>query len=79
MPLFDYYCEGCKAAQVDVLVARYDEERVCPVDDDHGPMRRLPSAAAFSVKGFSARNLYAGGQVKEVKSGDKHVKVEVRS
>jgi len=83
MPLFDYKCPDpeCGAVRKDVLVRNADEQVEClnhrslnvPV------MERLPATPSFVVKGFSAKNLYAGGQTKEVKVKEKNMRVTVKS
>lgn len=62
MPLYDFVCRGCGALRSDVLLS---------TSSSTGPeccgtsMERQACAPSFHVKGYAAKNLYAGGQRKE--------------
>lgn len=58
MPTFDYVCDTC-GRHAERIVPNAETPVPCPADIIHGPMRRLISAPAFSVKGFNARTGYA--------------------
>lgn len=70
MPFYDYECDDCGRRETRYRsIAERDDWGVCPScgmwvqhpDAAVGPgyMRRVPSAPAFTVKGFNAANGYA--------------------
>ena len=60
MPLFDYECLTCGAVKKDVLVISPQATVQCEIDRQ--AMERRPSAPAFKVEGFNAKNGYATGE-----------------
>lgn len=65
VPIFDYSCPVCKVT-VEVFHPTHEAAKLpayCPyctrVNDGDVVMERLPSAPAFYVEGFSAKNGYS--------------------
>lgn len=77
MPIWDFCCvnEECEHVVMDRFMT---PGRDVPVHCGK-KMMKMPASGAFVVKGFSQQNGYSGGQSKEVKVKDKHVKVVVNS
>jgi hypothetical protein len=85
MPLFDYECPSCGEVK-EFLITPESPAPLCIHLHNNRRSReifkmdRLPSAPATPViKGFSAKNGYAGGQQYEVKQKDRHIKVVVNT
>lgn len=77
MPLRDFKCanDECDAVVLDRFM---NPGRLVP-EHCGQPMVQLPSAPAFHVKGFAAKNGYSGGQTYEVKVKEKDMRVVVKS
>ena len=60
MPLFDYKCPWCDHIDRDVLEPAETLWRWCKSCHEEY-MERMPSAPAFSIKGYSAANGYSKG------------------
>jgi len=71
MPLFDFVCEQCGRKRFDALLPNGNVPVLCPATLSHGPMKRLPSAPSFTIKGFSEANGYNGGQEREMTKVEK--------
>lgn len=80
MPLYDYKCPSCGHVLTDVLGPfKQTTVLLCSNHAESVVMQRVICAPTFHVHGFAAKNLYAGGQKKEVKTKDKNVRVTVES
>jgi len=56
MPMFDYVCENCGTKDRDALVHDANEVYRCRLC--WSPMKKLPSAVSFKMKGLRAANGY---------------------
>lgn len=77
MPIWDYRCanDECEHVVMDrFMTPGRDVPTHCGLK-----MVKLPAAGSFVIKGFSEKNGYNGGQTYEVKTKDKHVRIEVKS
>lgn len=64
MPRYDYVCPEC-GQEREVYVPFEESQRttiICKLHCGNVEMVKKPSAPAFVVKGFNARNGYSGGQ-----------------
>jgi putative FmdB family regulatory protein len=57
MPLYEFLCLKCDEAFTELLSVTDDSLPPCPQCGDTN-IKKLPSAASFRVKGFSASNHY---------------------
>ncbi len=61
MPRYDYHCSACAKTFMDVWVSTFrevqDSARNCTICAQ--PMIKLPSAPAFAIKGYNAKNGYS--------------------
>ena len=65
MPLFDFRCRACGYEAKDVLLNKRSQHPpnspTCPACRRIGSMDRQIASANFSIKGYSAKNGYSGG------------------
>lgn len=57
MPIYEFYCEYCKN-RVEHLLTHEEAEQRRECEECGRPLVKLPSAAAFNIKGFSYKNRY---------------------
>lgn len=63
MPQWDYRCPTCQTVQTFTFASVEERDKTTVTCDPDGPcdgmmMDRLPSAPAFKVAGFNAKNSY---------------------
>lgn len=81
MPLYVYRCPACHHEVEEMrTVANRDNAPVCYglLDEPSIPMERVPTAAAFTVRGHSAANGYHRVSSEEQPSHLKGIRTEVR-
>lgn len=63
MPLYEFRCDACGETMTRLLsnwqAATAMEKEICPFCKE-GVLRKQPSAPAFTVGGWNAKNGYAG-------------------
>jgi putative FmdB family regulatory protein len=60
MPRFDFTCRHCGATEERIVPTRHEPTATCEACG--GVMDKQPAAPNFTVRGFNAKNGYAGAK-----------------